>query len=84
MKPQTQDTARDLTQCAICGTSGIPLVAKDIFGRTASPWRLAAICCDSRACAERRIARDRHMDERYSLTATGRAALAAAESAEVA
>jgi hypothetical protein len=86
--PQTQSSNRDMTVCVFCGAddSTARLVPHDvrlplIYGRA---WQLSAMCSDSRACAERRTARDRHMDERYELTAAGRQALAVAESVEVA
>jgi hypothetical protein len=87
-KPQVQDSNRDTSRCCFCGAddSTARLVPHDvrlplIYGRA---WQLSASCWDTAACNRRMVARDRHMDERYSLTAAGRAALAAAESAEVA
>src|SRR5947199_115975 len=45
---------------------------------------LAAACVNTRACGQRIRERDAHMNERWSLTEAGRAALAAVEASEVA
>jgi hypothetical protein len=78
VKPQTpstdQHTARDYSHCVFCGASGVPMFPHDV--RTDRPgyaWILGAKCIDVRACAERACARDAHMDERFTLTAAGRA-----------
>jgi hypothetical protein len=68
-----QDTTRDMTECATCGATDAQLVGHDV--RTATGWRLDAVCADSYACSQRRQARDAHLDERYELTPAGYAVL---------
>lgn len=86
--PQTQNSNRDMALCVFCGQDGTAgrLVPYDlrlplIYGRA---WQLSAACWDTAACHARPSARDCHMDERWSVTDAGRAALAAAEAPEVA
>jgi hypothetical protein len=77
---------RDWSQCCYCGIEGEPLTAKDLPLRAPGgfAWRLAAACVNTRGCGERIRARDAHMDQRFTITEAGRAALAAAEASEVA
>ena len=84
-----QSTARDLSQCVRCGANTEPLKAKDLKAGSyfAPRWILAAVCVDSAACAERVRARDadtaaKWLEQRYTITLAGLAALQFIEQAE--
>jgi hypothetical protein len=88
MTTQTPSTIQDTpvreSSCCYCGADDQPMHGKDIRQHTGQTWRLASACIDAHACSKRAAERDAHMDERYSLTAAGVAALQAAQRQAVA
>jgi hypothetical protein len=70
------------SSCCYCGASDTPQRGKDLRQHTGKTWRLASACIDAHACSMRAKGRDASMDERWTVTPAGVAALAFIEQAE--